>query len=76
MSNPNNIDNLLNMAGQRLGKSPEELRQQLAQNNLGGLGLSAQQQQQIQNILQNPAELNKILSNPQIAQLLKGFGQR
>ena len=76
MNNPQNTDQLLNMASKQFGKTPEQLKAQLAQNDLSGFGLSPAQQQQVQNILNNPEAMNKLLSNPQIAQMLKGFGQR
>lgn len=75
MNNPQNISDLLNIASKQFGKSPDQLKNQLSQNDLSGFGLSQQQQQQVQNLLKNPDAMKQLLTNPQIAQLLKGLGK-
>ena len=46
---PKQIDGLLKMAGSRLGRDPQQLRQQLESGNLQQItqGMNPQQQQQV-----------------------------
>lgn len=76
--NPKQIDGLLKMAGSRLGRDPQQLRQQLQNGNIQQVtqGMSPQQQQQIAEILKDPQAIARFVENPQvqqmIAQLMKG----
>ena len=75
---PKQIDGLLKMAGSRLGRDPQQLRQQLESGNLQQItqGMNPQQQQQVAEILKDPQEIARFVENPQvqqmIAQLMKG----
>ena len=53
---PKQIDGLLKMAGSRLGRDPQQLRQQLESGNLQQItqGMNPQQQQQVAEILKDP----------------------
>ena len=75
---PKQIDGLLKMAGSRLGRDPQQLRQQLESGNLQQItqGMNPQQQQQVVEILKDPQAIARFVENPQvqqmIAQLMKG----
>ena len=75
---PKQIDGLLKMAGSRLGRDPQQLRQQLESGNLQQItqGMNPQQQQQVAEILKDPQAIARFVENPQvqqlIAQLMKG----
>ena len=75
---PKQIDGLLKMAGSRLGRAPQQLRQQLESGNLQQItqGMNPQQQQQVAEILKDPQAIARFVENPQvqqmIAQLMKG----
>lgn len=74
---PKQIDGLLKMAGSRLGRDPQQLRQQLESGNLQQItqGMNPQQQQ-VAEILKDPQAIARFVENPQvqqmIAQLMKG----
>ncbi len=67
---PSQLDAMLKMAGQKLGRDPQTLKEQLQQGNLDQLGMNAQQQQQIGQLLKNPQALSQFLEQPQIKQML------
>ena len=75
---PKQIDGLLKMAGSRLGRDSQQLRQQLESGNLQQItqGMNPQQQQQVAEILKDPQAIARFVENPQvqqmIAQLMKG----
>ena len=75
---PKQIDGLLKMAGSRLGRDPQQLRQQLESGNLQQItqGMNPQQQQQVAEILKDPQAIARFVENHQvqqmIAQLMKG----
>ncbi len=75
---PKQIDGLLKMAGSRLGRDPQQLRQQLESGNLQQItqGMNPQQQQQVAEIFKDPQAIARFVENPQvqqmIAQLMKG----
>ncbi len=75
---PKQIDGLLKMAGSRLGRDPQQLRQQLESGNLQQItqGMNPQQQQQVAEILKDPQAIARFVETPQvqqmIAQLMKG----
>ena len=74
---PKQIDGLLKMAGSRLGRDPQQLRQQLESGNLQQItqGMNPRQQQ-VAEILKDPQAIARFVENPQvqqmIAQLMKG----
>lgn len=73
----NQVDNLLRMAGQKMGKDPSELKRQLQNGSLDQAirGLDANKQNQIKSILSNPQAVNQILENPQVRKLLEGLSK-
>lgn len=67
---PAQLDAILKMAGQKLGRDPQALKEQLEKGNLDQLGINPQQQQQIGQLLKNPQALSQFLEQPQIKQML------
>ena len=67
---PDKLDALLKTAGQRLGKDPQALKNQLQSGNLNSLGVNEQQQQQIGQLLKDPQALSKFFEQPQIKQMI------
>ena len=67
---PSQLDAMLKMAGQKLGRDPQALKEQLEKGNLDQLGINAQQQQQIGQLLKNTQALSQFLEQPQIKQML------
>ncbi|MEG1774059.1 MAG: hypothetical protein RR320_04320 [Oscillospiraceae bacterium] len=74
MSNlpPEQLDAMLNIAGQKLGRDPQTLKSQLQSGQIDQVtqGMSPQQRQQIGAILSDRQALGKFLENPQIKQML------
>jgi len=73
---PDKLDALLRTAGQRLGKDPQTLKNQLQSGQLDGLGIDSDQQQQIGRMLKDPQAMARFFEQPQIKnmieQLMKG----
>ena len=67
---PGQLDMLLKLAGKKLGRDPQTLKNQLESGNLDNLGIDQQQKQQISQLLQNPQALSQFLEQPQIKQML------
>ena len=69
---------LLQMAGKQLGKDPTELKQKLESGQVQDVvnGLSDEQKQKLQGVLQNPQKLNALLGSEQVQNLLKALGNR
>lgn len=67
---PSQMDAMLKLAGQKLGRDPQTIKDQLEKGNLDQLGINAQQQQQIGQLLKNPQALSQFLEQPQIKQML------
>lgn len=77
MGFPNNIppaqlDSMLKMAGQRLGRDPQTLKSQLQSGQLDQVvqGMDPQQQQQIGQLLKDPQALSQFFEQPQIKQMI------
>lgn len=64
------LDSMLKMASQRLGRSPQELREQLQSGDLNKVGINEQQQQQIGQLLKDPQALTQFMQQPQIKEIL------
>lgn len=66
---------LLNAASQRLGQSPDRLKQALQNGEVKSMlkNMSPQQAQKVESILNDPAAAQKLLSTPQAQMLLKRF---
>ena len=71
------VNNLLNMAGQKLGKNPGELREQLQSGNMDALlkNLDPKSASKLQGLLSNPKALEALMKNEQILKMLSGFGK-
>ena len=68
---PEKLDMLLKTAGQRLGKDPQQLKNQLQSGSLEGLGIDRNQQQQIGDLLKDPQAMAKFFEQPQIKDMLQ-----
>lgn len=70
------MDALLRMAGQKLGKSPEQLRASLENGDISKAvaGLDPKIQAQIGSLLQNPKALEALLGNDKIRSMLGNLG--
>lgn len=69
---PAQLDAMLNTLGQRLGRSPDQLRAELSGGQLGGIlnSMNSQQAAQLQSILNDPQKLEGILNSPQVKKML------
>ena len=68
---PEKLDMLLKTAGQRLGKDPQTLKNQLQSGRLDNLGIDQSQQQQIGQMLKDPQAMAKFFEQPQIKDMLQ-----
>ncbi|MBQ2750997.1 MAG: hypothetical protein IJF25_00320 [Oscillospiraceae bacterium] len=68
---PEKLDMLLKTAGQRLGKDPQVLKNQLQSGSLDGLGIDQNQQRQIGGLLKDPQAMAKFFEQPQIKDMLQ-----
>ena len=68
---PEKLDMLLKTAGQRLGKDPQTLKNQLQSGSLDGLGIDQSQQRQIGDLLKDPQAMAKFFEQPQIKDMLQ-----
>jgi len=68
---PEKLDMLLKTAGQRLGKDPQVLKNQLQSGSLDGLGIDQNQQRQIGDLLKDPQAMAKFFEQPQIKDMLQ-----
>ena len=67
---PEKLDMLLKTAGQRLGKDPQVLKNQLQSGKLDNLGINPEQQQQIGQMLKDPQAMARFFEQPQIKQMI------
>jgi len=67
---------LLQMAGKQLGKDPGEIKEKLESGQVQDIvnGLSDEQKQKLNGLLQNPQALNSLLGSDQVQNLLKALG--
>lgn len=74
----NEIDALLRMAGQKIGKDPENLRHQMESGDINAVleALTPGQRSQITNFMNNPQAVEQFISNPRIQEILKGLIQK
>jgi hypothetical protein len=75
--NPN-LQHLLILAAKQLGKSPQQLEQELQSGNLNGLlgGLQPEARQKAQQLIQNPELAKQLLSSKEASELLKKLDQK
>ena len=68
-----NKKEIINMLSQKLGKSAQDIETDAKQGKVDNLigKLSEAQQKKIKNLLSNPDELSKLMSNPQVQSLLR-----
>lgn len=69
------MDALLKMAGQRMGKDPKQLHEQMQSGRVDDLlnGLPKDKQAQLSAMMQNPAAMEQIMQNPKVQQLMKSL---
>lgn len=69
------MEGILKLAGQKLGKDPQELKSQLEQGNLDQVigGLDPKVQKQISTLANNPKALEAIMKNDNISNMLAGL---
>lgn len=69
------MDLLLQMAGQKIGASPDKLREQMQSGQVDSLisALPPDKQAQINSVMQNPGAIEQLMKNPQVQQLLKNL---
>ena len=72
---PEKLNLLLNLAGKKLGQSPEQLKKQLASGNMDGLmaKLNPQAKDQLGKLMQNPQGLEALLRDEKIKSMLAGL---
>ena len=72
---PDKMDTLLNIAGKKLGKDPEALKQQLESGDLSHVinGLDKNAQNKIGKLLNNPKELEAVLQSDKVKNMLSGL---
>lgn len=72
---PDKMEGILKLAGQKLGKDPQELKSQLEQGNLNQVigGLDPKVQKQINALANNPKALEAIMKNDAISSMLSGL---
>lgn len=70
------LEALLQLAAQRLGSTPEALKQAAAQGDLSHLasGASGPEAQALQKVLSDPQAAKKLLSTPQAQKLFQMLG--
>ena len=72
---PDQMDSLLALAGKKMGKDPEKLREQMQSGQMDGIlkTLNPNQQAQIQILMNNPAAIEQLMNSPKVQMLLKGL---
>ena len=75
MPNNEELQKLLNVAAQRLGTQPEQLKQQAEHGTLQKMlnNLNANDAAKLQQVLSDKEAANKLLNSPQAQVLLKKF---
>ena len=73
-----NLEQLLQMAAQKLGTTPERLRQGVKNGELTSMvqGLDPKDEEQLRRVLEDREAAQKLLSSPQARALLKRLGFR
>ena len=72
------INALLKLAGKRMNVDPQTLRRQLEAGNVAQVmqQLGGDQAAQVNQMLQNPQELQKLIQSPQIAKMIQQMTQQ
>lgn len=66
------LNQMLQMASQKLGTTPEELQRQLQNGNFDALKGNPM----VNSVLKDPKKLQQMLNNPQIQQMLRGMSKQ
>ncbi len=71
--NPKQVDEALKTLGKKLGLSPEQLRKELESGKFDKIlqNLSAKESATVQNVLQNPKMMEKLMQSPQAKALME-----
>jgi wobble nucleotide-excising tRNase len=71
--NPKQVDEALKTLGKKLGLSPEQLRKELESGKFDKIlqNLSAKESATVQNVLQNPKMMEKLMHSPQAKALME-----
>ncbi|MCL2057377.1 MAG: hypothetical protein FWH02_09215 [Oscillospiraceae bacterium] len=74
---PDKMDFLLGMAGKKLGKDPQSLKQQLESGNISEAinGLDESTKNKIGDILKDPKALEAILKSDKAKDIISGFAK-
>lgn len=75
---PDKQNALLQMAAQKLGKDPEEMKSQLESGKLDSLtkNMDAKSLGQINSLLQNPKAIEALLGNDKVRAMLGNLGKK
>ena len=69
------MDNLLNLAGKKLGQDPAALKSQLESGNISDImaKLDPKTREQAASVINNPAQLESLMANEKIKKLFSSF---
>lgn len=69
---------MMKMAKSKLNKSEDEIKKDLANNNIDGLlsNVKADDKQKIKNILNDPEKIKKIVSSSEFQNLMNGIKKK
>jgi hypothetical protein len=67
------LDSLLKIAGQKLGRDPQDIKRQIENGQIDQLtqNLDPQQKQQISSLISAPGAMARILENPQVKRMIE-----
>ncbi len=73
----NQINQILKMAGEKMGKTPDNLKKDVQQGNIEKAlnNLNPTQAEKIKQILNNPVLANQMLNTPQARSLIEKFSK-
>lgn len=69
--NNNQLENLLKITAERLGTSPEALKNAAQSGDMGKILGSAPESEHLKKVLSDPEAAKKLLSSPQAQQLIR-----
>jgi hypothetical protein len=67
------LDSLLKIAGQKLGRDPQDIKRQIENGQIDQLtqNLDPQQKQQVSSMISDPGAMARILENPQVKRMIE-----
>ncbi len=76
--NQKNLDALLNLASKKFGTTPDELKKNLQNGDIGQViqGMSKEDSQKLQEALNNKKLTEKILGSPEAQELMKKLSDK